>query len=216
MIRITYLSEESTPWTPRMLLDLLRQCHLNNPELGLTGLLVHGNGSFLQTIEGDDDAVDALVAKIARDPRHKNFRVLRREVIQRRLYGGWSMGFQRLSEEMLKDVPELENFVLDDFNPEYLSEHPVAVESLLQRHRSQHWDPLMRELDARDNFIIELRNALAGARQRNEMAGLLIESVIESASNGGLDPAHVELCRAVLASLRLPLGPDLAGLADSL
>jgi hypothetical protein len=117
---------------------------------------------------------------------------------------------------MLKDVPELENFVLDDFNPEYLSEHPVAVESLLQRHRSQHWDPLMRELDARDNFIIELRNALAGARQRNEMAGLLIESVIESASNGGLDPAHVELCRAVLASLRLPLGPDLAGLADSL
>ena len=211
MIRITYLSEESTPWTPRMLLDLLRQCHLNNPELGLTGLLVHGNGSFLQTIEGDDDAVDALVAKIARDPRHKNFRVLRREVIQRRLYGGWSMGFQRLSEEMLKDVPELENFVLDDFNPEYLSEHPVAVESLLQRHRSQHWDPLMRELDARDNFIIELRNALAGARQRNEMAGLLIESVIESASNGGLDPAHVELCRAVLASLRLPLGPDLAG-----
>jgi hypothetical protein len=216
MIRITYLSEESTPWTPRMLLDLLRQCHLNNPELGLTGLLVHGNGSFLQTIEGDDDAVDALVAKIARDPRHKNFRVLRREVIQRRLYGGWSMGFQRLSEEMLRDVPELENFVLDDFNPEYLSEHPVAVESLLQRHRSQHWDPLMRELDARDNFIIELRNALAGARQRNEMAGLLIESVIESASNGGLDPAHVELCRAVLASLRLPLGPDLAGLADSL
>jgi len=216
MIRITYLSEESTPWTPRMLLDLLRQCHLNNPELGLTGLLVHGNGSFLQTIEGDDDAVDALVAKIARDPRHKNFRVLRREVIQRRLYGGWSMGFQRLSEEMLKDVPELENFVLDDFNPEYLSEHPVAVESLLQRHRSQHWDPLMRELDARDNFIVELRNALAGARQRNEMAGLLIESVIESASNGGLDPAHVELCRAVLASLRLPLGPDLAGLADSL
>lgn len=216
MIRITYLSEESTPWTPRMLLDLLRQCHLNNPELGLTGLLVHGNGSFLQTIEGDDDAVDALVAKIARDPRHKNFRILRREVIQRRLYGGWSMGFQRLSEEMLKDVPELENFVLDDFNPEYLSEHPVAVESLLQRHRSQHWDPLMRELDARDNFIIELRNALAGARQRNEMAGLLIESVIESASNGGLDPAHVDLCRAVLASLRLPLGPDLAGLADSL
>jgi hypothetical protein len=216
MIRITYLSEESTPWTPRMLLDLLRQCHLNNPDLGLTGLLVHGNGAFLQTIEGDDDAVDTLVAKIARDPRHKNFRILRREVIQRRLYGGWSMGFQRLSEEMLKDVPELENFVLDDFNPEYLSENPVAVESLLQKHRSQHWDPLLRELDARDNFIIELRNALAGARQRNEMAGLLIESVIESASNGGLDPAHVELCRAILASLRSPLAPDLAGLTDAL
>lgn len=211
MIRVTYLSQESTPWTPSMLLQLLRHCHIKNPELGLTGLLIHGNGSFLQTIEGEAAAVDGLLAKIEKDPRHKNFRVLRRENITRRFYGGWTMGFQRLSEEMLKDVPELEDFVLDDFNPEFLSANPAAVESLLQRHRSQHWDPLLRELDARDNLIIELRNALAGARQRNEMAGLLIESVIESGGVGGLDDAHLDLCRAVLASLRSPLGVDLSG-----
>jgi len=211
MIRITYRSQETEPWTPVMLLDLLRHCHINNPKLGLTGLLIHGNGSFLQAIEGPEAAVEALVAKIERDPRHKNFRILRRENIDRRSYGGWSMGFQRLSEQMLKEVPELDDFVVNDFNPEFLSENPVAVENLLNGHRSSHWDPLLRELDARDNFIIELRNALAGSRQRNEMAALLIESVIEAATDGGPDKNHVELCRAVLASLRSPLDPDLSG-----
>lgn len=211
MIRITYLSQENEPWTPVMLLDLLRHCHINNPKLGLTGLLIHGNGSFLQAIEGPAAAVDSLVAKIERDPRHKNFRVLRRESIERRSYGGWSMGFQRLSEQMLKEVPELDDFVLNDFNPEFLSENPAAVETLLNGHRSSHWDPLLRELDARDNFILELRNALAGSRQRNEMAALLIESVIEASSSGAPDKNHIELCRAVLASLRSPLDPDLSG-----
>lgn len=211
MIRITYLSQESEPWTPVMLLDLLRRCHINNPKLGLTGLLIHGNGSFLQTIEGPAAEVEKLIAKIERDPRHKHFRILRRESISQRSYGGWSMGFQRLSEQMLKEVPELDDFVLNDFNPEYLSDNPAAVERLLNGHRSSHWDPLLRELDARDNFIIELRNALAGARQRNEMAALLIESVIEAAADGSLDHNHVDLCRAVLASLRSPLDPDLSG-----
>ena len=43
------------------------------------------------------------------------------------------------------------------------------------------------------------------------MAALLIESVIEAAADGGPDKNHVELCRAVLASLRSPLDPDLSG-----
>lgn len=205
MIRVTYLSEETTPWTPSMLLDLLRKCHTNNPSLGLTGLLIHGNGCFLQTIEGEAAVVDALLAKIEKDPRHKSYRVLRREQADRRAYAGWSMGFQRLTEEMLHEVPELEDFVLDDFNPEFLSANPGTVESLLHRHRSSHWDPLLRELDARDGFITELQTALSGARQRNEMAALLIEAVIELGTAGPLDRTHIELCRAILASLRSPI-----------
>jgi hypothetical protein len=209
MIRITYLSEESEPWSPTMLLELLRKCHHNNPALGLTGLLIHGNGCFLQTIEGEVEAVDALIAKIGTDPRHKNFRVLRRESTDRRCYAGWSMGFQRLTEAMLHEVPELQDFVLDDFNPEFLSANPGTVETLMQRHRSAHWDPLLREIDARDGFIGELQTALAGARQRNEMAALLIESVVEAGAKGPLDHSHLELCRAILASLRSTLsGPD--------
>ena len=60
----------------------------------------------------------------------------------------------------------------------------------------------MREIDARERFIEELRRALAGARQQNEMAALLIESLIESAGTGSIGSDHLDLCRSVLATLR--------------
>jgi len=202
MISTTYISAESDKFTPAALLNLLQQCHQNNPGRGLTGMLIFGNGIFLQSIEGDDAVVDALIEKIKNDPRHKDFRLLSRETIHKRLFGNWSMGFERLTEQTLLDAPGLGNFVFKDFSPDYLSKNPTVVENLLQRHRSQHWDPLVREIDARERFIEELRRALAGARQQNEMAALLIESLIESAGTGPIGSDHLGLCRSVLATLR--------------
>ncbi|NCX22675.1 MAG: hypothetical protein EBX17_05705 [Betaproteobacteria bacterium] len=46
LLRITYISEESKPFSISALLELLQQCHINNPRLGLTGLLIYGNGTF--------------------------------------------------------------------------------------------------------------------------------------------------------------------------
>jgi len=34
MLRVTYLSRESSPFTSRALLDLLEQCRRNNPRWG--------------------------------------------------------------------------------------------------------------------------------------------------------------------------------------
>lgn len=202
MIRITYLSEETAPFSPEALLGLLTQCHANNPRRGLTGLLVYGNGTFLQSLEGEVAAVDALMEKIARDPRHQNLRMLRRESITERLHADWSMGFERLTDEALKNVPGLRDFSLKEFNSEYLSTHAEVVESLLDRHRAPHWDPLVRELDARDKLIVDLRQALATLRQRNEMAALVLDAVIESAEQGRLADAQLDLCRSMLKTLR--------------
>lgn len=202
MIRITYLSEETAPFSPEALLGLLTQCHVNNPRRGLTGLLVYGNGTFLQSLEGEVAAVDALMEKIARDPRHQNLRMLRRESITERLHADWSMGFERLTDEALKNVPGLRDFSLKEFNSDYLSTHGEVVETLLDRHRAPHWDPLVRELDARDKLIVDLRQALATLRQRNEMAALVLDAVIESAEQGRLADAQLDLCRSMLKTLR--------------
>lgn len=202
MIRITYLSEETAPFSPEALLELLTQCHANNPLRGLTGLLVYGNGTFLQSLEGEVAAVDTLMEKIARDPRHRNLRMLRRESITERLHADWSMGFERLTDETLQNVPGLRDFSLKEFNSEYLSTHAEVVESLLDRHRAPHWDPLVRELDARDKLIVDLRQALATLRQRNEMAALVLDAVIESAQQGRLAEAQLDLCRSMLKTLR--------------
>lgn len=202
MLRVTYLSRESHPFTSKGLIDLLQHCKLNNPSLGVTGMLIYANGIFLQTLEGTTSAVDTLLEKIERDGRHREFQILKRETINTRLYEDWSMGFEQLTEGSLKDLPPPNAFKLEDFNSEYLSSHPTVVENLLERHRSLHWDPLVREIDARDKFIHELRRLLVKANQRNEQALLVIESLVEASAEGKPNDDHLQLCRQMVQILR--------------
>jgi len=202
MIRITYLSQAAPSFSSIDLLFLLEQCHKNNPKQGLTGLLIFGNQTFLQTIEGEQNVVEALIEKIAIDKRHTKFQVLSRQSIENRQYTDWAMGFEKLTEETIADSPELKNFVLSDFNPEYLSSNGTVIESLLERHRSSHWDPLIREINARDGLIIEIRSALASKHQQLQSSMLLIESIIESGNEGFLGEDHLRLCKSMLSSLR--------------
>ncbi len=210
MLRVTYLSRETDSFSARGLVELLEHCKNNNPALGVTGMLMYANGTFLQTLEGEAETVEILLAKIERDKRHHGFQVIKRESIDERIYKNWSMGFERLTEAALHDEPALKAFQLDDFNPEFLSAHPSVVENLIQRHRSLHWDPLIREIDARDQFIVELRGALLNARQRNEQALLLIESVVEASAEGNLTDIHLQLCRRMVETLRNPQQPSMS------
>lgn len=202
MIRVTYLSQASEPLSADGLLGLLNQCHRNNTAKGLTGMLLFGNGTFLQSIEGEATVVDPLIERISKDPRHRDIKIVRRDEITERQYSNWSMGFERVTESTLAAIPSLRNFGLPNFNADYLSTHDEVVETLLDRHRAPHWDPLIRELDARDKLIKELRAELTGARNHVEMAALVLETVIEVAKDGRLDDAHLDICRSTLSSLR--------------
>jgi hypothetical protein len=202
MIRVTYLSQASEPLSADGLLGLLSQCHRNNTEKGLTGMLLFGNGTFLQSIEGEATVVDPLIDRISKDPRHRDVKILRRDEITERQYSEWSMGFERVTESTLAAIPSLRNFGLPNFNPDYLSTHDDVVDTLLERHRAPHWDPLIRELDAREKLIKDLRTELTGTRNDVEMAALVLETVIEVAKDGRLDDAHLEICRSTLKSLR--------------
>ncbi|MFM7395501.1 MAG: BLUF domain-containing protein [Gammaproteobacteria bacterium] len=202
MIRVTYISQASEPLSADGLLALLNQCHRNNTARGLTGMLLFGNGTFLQSIEGEAVVVDPLIELISKDSRHRDIRILRRDKITERQYSEWSMGFERVTESTLEAIPSLRNFGLRNFNPDYLSTHGDVVDTLLERHRAPHWDPLIRELDARDKLIKELRTELASARNDAEMAALVLETVVEVAKEGRIDDAHLEICRSTLRSLR--------------
>jgi len=202
MIRVTYLSQATPNFASIDLVYLLEQCHLNNPKRGLTGLLIFGNNTFLQTIEGEKNTVEELIEKISKDKRHTKFQVLSKQSIEKRQYSDWAMGFEKLTAQTIAEVPQLQNFMLSDFNPEYLSSNVSVIESLLERHRSSHWDPLIREINARDEFIVELRAALASKHQQLQSSMLLIESVIESSTEGLLSEDHLRLCKSMLSSLR--------------
>ena len=202
MIRVTYVSREAPGLTSDKLLALVSQCHRNNPDKGLTGMLLHGNGTFLQALEGDDHVVDTLIGAIAADPRHIDMKIVRREPVTRRQFADWSMGFERVTDESLKGVSGLHDFGLLNFTPEFLSGHDDVVETLLERHRAPHWDPLIRELDARDKLIGELRREIMRMRNDNAMTALILETMIDAASEGNLNDTHLDICRTALHGLR--------------
>ena len=116
MIQMSYLSQASAPMSADQLLALLMQCRTNNTARGLTGMLLYGNGTFLQVIEGEDAVVDRLVATIEADPRHVGMRRLTRRSIERRQYADWSMGFERVTDDGLRQVDGLRDFSARDFN----------------------------------------------------------------------------------------------------
>jgi Sensors of blue-light using FAD len=73
------------------LLALLGQCRPKNQRLGVTGLLVHKAGHFLQILEGERSVVEPLMATIGADPRHTEVSVLVRDEGAPRRFGQWAM-----------------------------------------------------------------------------------------------------------------------------
>lgn len=77
---------------------ILAQARSNNPASGVTGILCHGGGTFLQAIEGSRTAINHLYNQILRDARHKDVVLLHYEEIRERRFGGWTMGQVNLSK----------------------------------------------------------------------------------------------------------------------
>jgi hypothetical protein len=69
----------------------------NNQMLGLTGLLIHGDGGFLQLLEGEERAVRDTYGRICTDTRHQGPRLLLDRESPRG-FAGWSMGFEQVQE----------------------------------------------------------------------------------------------------------------------
>jgi len=92
MKRIRYISEFVHPMTSEQLDELTRVSARNNMRDGITGMLVASGNLFFQLIEGPDEAIDALFAKIARDERHTNVMALGTESGDlKRLCPNWGM-----------------------------------------------------------------------------------------------------------------------------
>ncbi|GAC1440186.1 MAG: BLUF domain-containing protein [Mycobacteriales bacterium] len=104
MRSVVYASRALQPFGDDDLVELLHSARARNHGCGVTGMLVYAAGSFLQLIEGDDDAVEKIWDRIRMDPRHTDLRVLRDGVALRRQFGEWSMGFEHPDQERLEET----------------------------------------------------------------------------------------------------------------
>jgi hypothetical protein len=211
MIQLSYISSVAHPLSTEELLHLLQTCLVNNQRGGVTGMLLYGNDTFLQTLEGDEETVDGLYAKILHDPRHADVKSLRRRTIETREYSDWSMGFKRISDEDLTHVEGLIDFSEKKFTFKHLADHAGDAERLMDHFST--WDPLLRKIEEKDDALKQLRTMLAQARGCVEIATLVLESVAAAGKVGKLEDEHLRLCDVALNALRQV--PDMQAQADA-
>ncbi len=93
LVSLVYASTASQPFRETALEELLATCRRLNAARDVTGMLLYRGGRFIQILEGARDTVDELFAKISRDPRHHDVRMLIEEPISERRFVEWTMGY---------------------------------------------------------------------------------------------------------------------------
>lgn len=74
---------------------ILVRARRNNLRDGVTGLLLHHEGNFLQALEGESGNVSKTFARIEADARHHGILTLHRGPIARRGFSEWSMAYRK-------------------------------------------------------------------------------------------------------------------------
>ena len=98
LVRLLYASHAARDTPVGGITAIMQQSHNYNPRHGITGVLCHSDRLYLQVIEGGREQVNALYAKILRDPRHTDAILLHYEEICERRYSGWTMGQVNLNK----------------------------------------------------------------------------------------------------------------------
>lgn len=109
-----YLYISTAPSLSRDEVDaILSTSARNNPERGVTGLLLYNGRNFLQLLEGETVELDALMDRISKDPRHSGVSVLHNSAIDARTCPEWAMKRVIIAESVAnrrqlleQDLPE--------------------------------------------------------------------------------------------------------------
>ena len=104
MHHIIYLSWATEPFSDEQLQALLQQARRHNTEADITGILVYGNGCFLQVLEGEEPAVRQLYEHIKLDGRHRNVAAYADKAVTQRAFAGWSMAFEAATPQQFDEL----------------------------------------------------------------------------------------------------------------
>ncbi|MBA3614429.1 MAG: BLUF domain-containing protein [Nitrospirales bacterium] len=101
LYQIIYASAATRRIEEDELLAMLKLAREKNKQHGITGMLLHCDGSFIQALEGPRNQVRNMLGVIRQDSRHNRMAVLFQGPIKNRSFSKWSMGFNRPSKEKL-------------------------------------------------------------------------------------------------------------------
>ncbi|MGB8368205.1 MAG: BLUF domain-containing protein [Limisphaerales bacterium] len=131
LFQIVYTSTAAELFGRAELNELLKGSVQRNTRAGITGLLLYNNGTFMQTLEGEEAVVIALFAKISRDPRHHHVIPLIHEPIERRNFSNSAMAFRDLDAPELRNLPGYSEFLNTPLNGDLLAPDIPKCQRLL-------------------------------------------------------------------------------------
>jgi len=135
LYEIAYSSRAVRLMSDKDLDDMLLVARGKNERLGVTGMLLYKDMSFLQVLEGDRQVISALMDRIREDMRHQNIKILVDRPLMGRNFPEWSMGFSRL-DGSYDSVPEgFSGLMSDDADAMSLPERDTLAYALLMTFR---------------------------------------------------------------------------------
>lgn len=109
MIRLLYTStsciQKNDPARP--LINIIDTSNRNNRDSGVTDLLMHGAGMFMQILEGSDSAVFKLYVRLLDDPWHADCRIILVTPIEKRIFPDWAMAGMNVSDGDFQALVEI-------------------------------------------------------------------------------------------------------------
>jgi hypothetical protein len=92
---IVYLSEAAVEMTATRLEALLVDAREFNRRTAVTGILLYGDGRFMQCFEGAEESVAEVYARIKASRQHRAIVELLASRVDSRCFPDWQMGFAR-------------------------------------------------------------------------------------------------------------------------
>lgn len=103
--------------------ELLNVSRQNNLLKNITGMLLYGEGSFIQVLEGPSTDIESTYAVIQSDNRHKNVTRILSGKLRARNFPDWKMGFMSVKKEVLS---QLQGYI-DPESEEFLKNEPIQT-----------------------------------------------------------------------------------------
>lgn len=128
--RVVYVSRAAAGLRREDVFTIIRAAHPLNTLAGISGGLLFLDGWFAQVLEGTSGALDACVARVARDPRHRDFAPRSRERGFCRLFPGQAMALRSracLDPELLTEFGYRPGFPVEVFPTDVLVEFMVRA-----------------------------------------------------------------------------------------
>ena len=106
--------------------DITEVSKVKNKQTAITGALLYHNGRFVQIIEGEQEALEELMATLHRDSRHKNIERLVDESVAARKFQDWNMDSFNLNE-LSQVEPEKLRQIRDTYKYNFVVEGDILM-----------------------------------------------------------------------------------------